>query len=118
MAESLIIFGQLSVDRSIRRVIYQGRRVPLSPREYAILEALLERPGMPLSRMQLRERLYGESQAGILGNPVQVHIHNLRSKLGEGVIRTIRGLGYVVAKESELQPPLEEERARTPAYDA
>jgi two-component system, OmpR family, response regulator QseB len=71
----------------------------LSPRERAILEALLERPGRPISRRQLRERLYGAREPEVLGNPVEVHIHNLRAKLGEGVIRTIRGLGYFIVSE-------------------
>ena len=70
--------------------------VKLSPRERAILEALLERPGRPVSRRQIRERLYGAREAQVLGNPVEVHIHNLRAKLGADVIRTVRGLGYVV----------------------
>ncbi len=73
--------------------------VNLSPRERAILEALLERPGRPISRMQLRERLYGAKEPEVLGNPVEVHIHNLRTKLGAGVIRTARGLGYFIASD-------------------
>ena len=73
-----------------------GRQVSLSPRERAILEALLERPGRPISRRQLRERLYGAQEPRVLGNPVEVHIHNLRAKLGADVIRTLRGLGYFV----------------------
>jgi len=71
----------------------------LSPRERAILDALLERPGRPVSRRQLRERLYGEKEALVLGNPVEVHIHNLRRKLGAGVIMTQRGLGYFIIPE-------------------
>jgi two-component system response regulator QseB len=72
------------------------RAPSLSPRERAILEALLERPGRPISRRQLRERLYGAKEPEVLGNPVEVHIHNLRAKLGAGVIRTVRGLGYFI----------------------
>ena len=72
----------------------------LSPREQAILEALLERPGRPISRMQLRERLYGEKEREVLGNPIEVHIHNLRTKLGRGVIRTVRGLGYFIVADA------------------
>jgi two-component system response regulator QseB len=68
----------------------------LSPRERAILEVLLERPGRPISRRQLRERLYGAREPDILGNPVEVHIHNLRAKLGQGFIRTVRGVGYLI----------------------
>ena len=71
----------------------------LSPRERALLEALLERPGRPISRRQLRERHYGAKEPEVLGNPIEVHIHNLRVKLGEGVIRTIRGLGYFIVSE-------------------
>jgi two-component system, OmpR family, response regulator QseB len=73
-----------------------ARAPSLSPRERAILEALLERPGRPISRRQLRERLYGAKEPEVLGNPVEVHIHNLRAKLGAGVIRTARGLGYFI----------------------
>ena len=72
----------------------------LSPRERAILEALLERAGRPVSRMQLRERLYGAREPEVLGNPIEVHIHNLRTKLGQGVIRTARGLGYFIVSEA------------------
>jgi two-component system response regulator QseB len=76
---------------------WTDRAASLSPRERAILEALLERPGRPISRRQLRERLYGEKEPEVLGNPVEVHIHNLRTKLGAGVIHTARGLGYFIA---------------------
>jgi two-component system response regulator QseB len=82
-----------------RTFTWDGRQVALSPRERAILEALLERPGRPISRRQLRERLYGPREPDVLGNPVEVHIHNLRTKLGEGAIRTLRGLGYFIVAE-------------------
>jgi two-component system response regulator QseB len=82
-----------------RGIAMDTTTVNLSPRERAILEALLERPGRPISRMQLRERLYGAKEPEVLGNPVEVHIHNLRTKLGAGVIRTARGLGYFIASD-------------------
>ena len=88
----------LTVDRSSRIVTHEGRTVFVSRCEFEILQALLDRPGTPVSRMQLRERLYGEREPGILGNPVQVHVHNLRTKLGGGVIRTLRGVGYVIER--------------------
>jgi len=78
-------------------ITWTDRAASLSPRERAILDALLERPGRPISRRQLRERLYGEKEPEVLGNPVEVHIHNLRTKLGAGVIHTERGLGYFIA---------------------
>ena len=90
-------FAQLVVDRGSRTVICRGHETKLSAREFAILEVLIERPGTPVSRMELRERLYGTREPDILGNPVQVHMHNLRAKLGEEVIQTVRGLGYVVS---------------------
>jgi two-component system, OmpR family, response regulator QseB len=90
-------FAQLVVDRASRTVMFRGREIKLSAREFAILEVLIERPGTPVSRMELRERLYGMREPDILGNPVQVHMHNLRAKLGEDVIQTVRGSGYVVS---------------------
>ncbi len=67
----------------------------LSRREFAILEALMERPSQVLSRSQLEERLYGW-QEDIGSNAVEVHIHHLRAKLGADFIRTVRGLGYTL----------------------
>jgi two-component system response regulator QseB len=76
-----------------------GKEVALSAREFAVLEALLERPGAVLSRAQLEERLYGWQQE-IESNAVEVHIHALRRKLGADLIRTLRGVGYMLAKRS------------------
>jgi len=90
-------FAHLNIDRHTRTVTLRGREIKLSAREFAILEALIERPGTPVSRIELRERLYGTREPDILGNPVQVHMHNLRAKLGDDVIRTLRGSGYVVS---------------------
>jgi|SRR5690349_22327298 len=99
-------YGQLLIDRVARTVSFRGRELNLSPREFAILEVLIERPGTPVSRMELRERLYGTREPDILGNPVQVHMHNLRAKLGEEVIQTVRGSGYVVGAAWLGTPPL------------
>ena len=70
-----------------------GEAVRLSRREFAILHALIDRPGQVLSKSQLEERLYGW-QEEIGSNAIEVHIHNLRAKLGAGVIETLRGVGY------------------------
>jgi len=89
--------GPICVDPAKREVRVHGRRVALSPREYALLEALLERPGAVLSRGQLEERLYGWGEE-VGSNAVEVHIHNLRRKLGAGeLIRNERGVGYSIA---------------------
>ena len=74
-----------------------GASIDLSPREFALLAALLERPGAALSRAQLEERLYGWGDE-VESNAIEVHVHNLRKKLGADAIRTIRGVGYVIAR--------------------
>ena len=71
----------------------------LSAREYAVLAALLDRPGAILSRAQLEERLYGWAEE-IDSNAIEVHVHALRRKLGADFIHTVRGLGYRVRTQS------------------
>ncbi len=71
--------------------------VHLSAHEYAVLEALLQRPGAVLSRAQLEDRLYGWD-AQVESNAVEVYIHSLRRKLGSSAIRTLRGVGYFIPK--------------------
>jgi DNA-binding response OmpR family regulator len=72
-----------------------GVEVSLSPREFALLQLLLERPGVILSRSQIEERLYGWGEE-VESNAVEVHIHGLRRKLGAQFILTVRGVGYRV----------------------
>ena len=89
-----------ATSRSIppaRTVTRDGEPVDLSPREFAVLAALLERPGTALSKAQLEERLYGWGDE-VESNAIEVHVHNLRKKLGADAIRTIRGVGYVIAR--------------------
>jgi two-component system, OmpR family, response regulator QseB len=76
-----------------------GVPVVLSAHEFSVLEALLQRPGTVLSRAQLEDRLYGWSE-GIESNAVEVYVHGLRRKLGNDAIRTLRGVGYFVPKDS------------------
>jgi DNA-binding response OmpR family regulator len=89
--------GDLVFDPAARTVTLDGEGVALSARAIAILEALLERPGIPLSRERLEQILYGWGE-GVESNAVEVHIHHLRKKLGKDRIRTIRGLGYMMPK--------------------
>ncbi len=70
-----------------------GEPIRLSRREFSILHALMDRPGQILSKSQLEERLYGW-QEEVESNTIEVHIHNLRGKLGPAVIETVRGVGY------------------------
>jgi DNA-binding response OmpR family regulator len=74
-----------------------GAPVSLSAHEYAVLEALMQRPGAVLSRAQLEDRLYGWDEA-IGSNAIEVYVHGLRRKLGSDAIRTLRGVGYFVPK--------------------
>ncbi len=75
-----------------------GRQIRLSRREFTLLQALMSRPGAILSRAQLEDKLYGW-QEEVESNTVEVHIHHLRSKLGPGLIETVRGLGYRLGPE-------------------
>ena len=94
-ASPLIEHGALTLDPATRAVTLEGHPISLSGREFALLRALLERPGMPLSRAQLEERLYGWGEE-VESNAVEVHIHSLRRKLGAAWIRNVRGVGYLV----------------------
>lgn len=96
-AAPLIVHGRLEIDPASRQVTLEGRPVELSAREYAILLVLLESAGRALSREQLEQSLYGWGDE-VESNTVEVHIHHLRRKLGAELIRTIRGVGYLVDK--------------------
>ena len=92
-----IVHGELRLDPIARTVERAGAPVAVSALEFAVLEALLQRPGAVLSRAQLEDRLYGwDEQIG--SNAIEVYIHGLRRKLGSEAIRTLRGVGYFVPK--------------------
>jgi two-component system OmpR family response regulator len=87
--------GVLSLDPATHQLTYGCESCRLSGREFALMEALMRRPGAILSRAELEERIYGWNQ-DIESNTVEVLVHGLRRKLGAGVIRTVRGAGYMV----------------------
>lgn len=93
----LIEHGELTVNPVSHEVSLRGTSVTLSAREYALLAALLERPGIPLSRSQLEESIYGWGEE-VESNTVEVYIHSLRRKLGQGWIVNVRGVGYLIPK--------------------
>ena len=74
-----------------------GESIALSAREWAVLEALMARPGVVLSRAQLEDKLYSWKDE-VSSNAVEVYVHGLRKKLGNELIQTVRGLGYVMPK--------------------
>jgi len=98
-ADPLIRVRELTFDPAARRVTRGGEDVVLSARELALLQALLERPGAILSRAQLEERIYGWGEE-LESNAVEVYVHALRRKLGPGVIRTVRGVGYTIPRDA------------------
>lgn len=94
-AENIVEHLGVTLNAASHEVTCNGEPVNLSHREFALLEALLERPGQVLSRAQLEERLYGWGEE-VESNAVEVHIHNLRKKLSADYIQNVRGVGYKV----------------------
>lgn len=101
-AQPVLCHGQVRLDPSTRQVTLDGRPVLLSAREFAVLEALMARPGAVLTRAQLEDRLYGWSEA-VESNAISVYIHQLRRKLGSDFIQSMRGVGYFLASEPAVQ---------------
>ena len=96
-ADPKIIHGEIEIDPAAHQVMLAGNIVELSRREYAVLLELLQNRGRVLSRTRLEEGLYEWSEQ-IESNTVEVHVHHLRKKLGVELIRTIRGVGYIIIK--------------------
>lgn len=89
----LLVLGDLSIDLAARAVTRDGRPVPLTAREWILLEAFLQRPGALLSKDQLEQHLYS-FDAEIESNTIEVHVSRLRKKLGADIVETVRGMGY------------------------
>jgi two-component system, OmpR family, response regulator QseB len=91
----LLKCGDLMLD-PVRKVVTQaGDAVELSAKEFAVLEALMQRPGAVLSRQALEESVYGWGEE-VASNAIEVHLHHLRRKLGATAIKNVRGVGYRV----------------------
>jgi two-component system OmpR family response regulator/two-component system response regulator QseB len=98
-AEPVIAHGALRLDPAGRGVTLEGRPVDLSAREFTVLHELLLNAGRVMSKAQLEEKLYGWGEE-IESNAVEVFVHHLRRKLSPELIRTVRGVGYMIAKEA------------------
>jgi len=98
-SEPVIRHRDIVLDPASHAVTHAGRPVELAPREFAVLQQLLENRGRVLSRAQLEQNLYSWKDE-VDSNAVEVHIHHLRRKLWPELIRTIRGVGYVIDKEA------------------
>jgi two-component system response regulator QseB len=95
-ASPLLESGRITLDPVRREVKLDGQEVALSAHEFALLEALMQRPGAVLSREQLEDAIYGWGEE-VGSNAVEVHLHNLRRKIGAETIRNVRGVGYKVS---------------------
>ena len=96
-AAALLRVGELELDPAARRVQLKGRSVELPAREFALLHALMLAAGRVLTREQLAERLYAWGEE-VESNAIDVHVHHLRRRLGPALIRTVRGVGYLLPR--------------------
>lgn len=89
--------GAIALTPATHQVLLAGKAISLSAREFSLLHALLLNTGRVHSREQLEQTLYGWGEE-VESNSIEVHIHHLRKKLGADLIRTLRGVGYVIDK--------------------
>lgn len=98
-AESRPQWRGVTLDPARMSAEQDGRTVPLSRREFTILQALMDNPGTIQSKTALEQKLYGW-QEDVESNTVEVHVHKIRAKLGAGLIETVRGVGYRLKDEA------------------
>ena len=96
-AATLLRVGEIELDPAARRARFMGKSVDLPAREFALLQALMLASGRVLTREQLAERLYAWGEE-VESNAIDVHVHHLRRKLAPALIRTVRGVGYVLPR--------------------
>jgi DNA-binding response OmpR family regulator len=95
---AVLTVGELHLDPATRVVRRDGAEVELTAREFAVLEVLARRPGQVVSRAELLEHVWDENYDGS-PNIIDVYVGYLRKKLGRGLIRTVRGTGFVLESE-------------------
>ncbi|HCN90457.1 MAG TPA: DNA-binding response regulator, partial [Oxalobacteraceae bacterium] len=98
-AQECLSAQDVVLDPAARSVRQAGESVALSTREFDLLHALMLNPDHVLSREQLEQRLYSWGQE-VDSNAIEVHIHNLRRKLGTTLIQTVRGVGYILLRDA------------------
>jgi two-component system response regulator QseB len=101
--ELVMRYQDLVLAPETHQVTMASNEIKLTAREFTLLETLLEKVGRVLSRERLGQALYGWDE-GVESNTIEVHIHNLRRKLGGLPIRTVRGVGYMIPPEQDRQP--------------
>jgi len=95
LVTAVLEYRDLSLNPTTRQVAHQGRQIDLSAKEFSLLEVLLQRPGIVLTRNQLRDKLYGWD-GEVESNTLEVFIHSLRRKIGYDYIENVRSVGYRV----------------------
>ena len=98
-AAPVMTTGVVSLDPATRQACIDGQPTRLSSREFSLLQALMIRPGAILSRSELEDRIYGWNEE-VESNAIEFIIYSLRKKLGVDVIKNVRGVGWMVSKES------------------
>ena len=98
-ADPVVQIGNVTLNPATHEVFLDGSPVALSAREFALLQALADRPGAVLSRAQLEEKLYGWNEE-VESNTIEVYVHALRRKLGQRFVRNVRGVGYMIPRDS------------------
>jgi two-component system response regulator QseB len=93
-----LTYGDITIDAVSHTVLYKDNDIYLPRREFDLLNLLLASPGKVVSRTQMVQLLYSFDDE-IDSNTLEVHIHNLRKKFGASIIRTVRGIGYMVPKD-------------------
>lgn len=96
--DSHILVGSLELDLSAQSIQFEGNRLKLTHHEFKILSTLMSHAGRVMSKEQLVQSVYGWDESGS-DNAIEVHIHNVRKKLPKGLIKNIRGIGYIIEKE-------------------
>ena len=99
-AQTVLQLGELELNPLSQQVVFQQQPVTLSRREFALLYELMNQPGHVFTRDHLQQLLYGWEE-DVESNALEVHIHHLRKKLFPGLIRTLRGIGYVLDKDAK-----------------
>ena len=98
--QSIAETREIALDLATHELTYRGAALMLPAREFALMRALLERPGAILSRVQLEERLYGWGDE-VESNAVDVLIHSIRKKFDKDIIRNVRGAGWMTPKDGQ-----------------
>lgn len=93
-----VVGGEISLALAIQEATYRNKTVLLSAKEFALLQILTEHPGVIFSRRQLEERIYTWNEK-IESNVIDVLIHQLRKKFDSEIIRNVRGIGWMIAKQ-------------------